>query len=223
MWILSLALFIAMYIEAAGQEAQEKALIQHAEYRYEQRRKGKERFKEQYGAGDEMVRDALYQESHMTPLADEIRLRLYDEAGVVISKEERSLIKLCHLIALGILAQSGKIPDDFIDYGINWSLECVEYRGGKMRSSPTAAATIERFIRWYDKELENHGVTERLMNKRIQADRVDTLVENRFAKDVVYINEEETIPFRSILFWPSTKDNYSGRASLRTISLRLIK
>lgn len=149
-----------------------------------------ERFTARFGADDEMVSEALYQELDKTEFAETIRLRLLSEAAVDTEMLTNWCIYRFYLVILGILAQSGKIPITFIDGGIDWAKDCYLI-SSQTHHHEEARKMMERFIRWYDKELTDHGVTEHLFQKKKHVQFFDSLTDTGYlqqATDVRKLN-----------------------------------
>lgn len=177
----------------------------------------RELFKARFAADDEMVHEALSHEWKKTELAETIRLRLLSEAGVDHKASRDYLTFQCHLVALGILAQYGKIPSEFLDGGIDWSRECWTITPKTLRSTE-AAQMMERFIRWYDKELTDHGVTEHLFQKNEGVLSVELYSETGYRQKATNIQHLDSLSFGSILFWPSVRSSVLIGGSLKKIS-----
>lgn len=220
--LLTLFAFVVMYIVASAQELKQANTFRIVDQQYETRRRERELFREKYGANDDLVLEALKAERDCTPIAEEIRKRLLDEAGFNHLANPGYGIRNCHPIALGILAQSAKIPNDFIDSEIDWSRECVERKPGGVFCSPDAARMMERFIRWYDKELTDKGINEHLIQKKSGVRRTDSLFNSDYEEKISDIRDLDHLVFREPIFWPSTRGGVLRTASIRKISGRLI-
>lgn len=222
MGLFSFVVFIGMWIVASIQNSQHKAFLADIDRRYNAAKRKQECFKEMYGASDELVEDALRHERDMTPLAQYMKQRLLDEAGFDQGRNEELPIKWCHTVALAILAQQGKIPNDFLDYGIVWSAQCYEKRSHGFCRSSEAAEMMERFVRWYDNELTEHGVPESLCQCSPGKKRPDPLREGIEAGKMP-IRCVEKIDVSSRLFWPSCCVDLWSSCSFIRICGRLIR
>lgn len=176
---------------ARAREKKEKERVL-AEVRMEQEEKKKreQEFIEKYGADDETVVKAIREELDNTDAAENMRKRLIEEADMVFDYDKDHRFLRPYFIALGILASSGKIPNHFLDYGIAWDRACVEHRNGYRINDYNAMEIVSRFVRWYDKELTDHGVPEHIMVR-------DGLHEND-------IRELQKLPSMSTLYWKTT-------------------
>ena len=155
--------FAILYVVASIEDIRRQSHDAAVKRQWDKREKERDAFMEMYGASDDEVAAALEEDALRTPLAETIRERLKKEANVDHTANINCFIHNCNLIPLGILAQSGKVPSDFIRGEIRWDRYCLEIKPGGTFCSPEARAMIERFLRWYDDELVSHGFPEHLM------------------------------------------------------------
>lgn len=157
--------FAILYVVASIEDIRRQSHDAAVKRQWDKREKERDAFMEMYGASDDEVATALEEDALRTPLAETIRERLKKEANVDHTTNINCFIHNCNLIPLGILAQSGKVPSDFIRGEIRWDRYCLEIKPGGTFCSPEARAMIERFLRWYDDELVSHGFPEHLMQR----------------------------------------------------------
>lgn len=157
--------FAILYVVASIEDIRRQSHDAAVKRQWDKREKERDAFMEMYGASDDEVAAALEEDALRTPLAETIRERLKKEANVDHTANINCFIHNCNLIPLGILAQSGKVPSDFIRGEIRWDRYCLEIKPGGTFCSPEARAMIERFLRWYDDELVSHGFPEHLMQR----------------------------------------------------------
>lgn len=222
MGLFSLLLFVVLYMIASLLQEKDRARDVWVSQQIEKRSSERELFKSRFGADDELILEALNHEWKKTDLAETIRLRLLREAEFDHKALRNCLISQCHPIALGILAQSGKIPVSFIDNGVDWSKECWTISPNLSRSSE-ATQMMERFIRWYDKELTDHGVTEHLFQKQRGVRSLDSITDSGYLQQSNNIQNLDSLRFGEVLFWPSIRSSVLIGGSLRRISYKLIK
>lgn len=204
MALFSLLAFFTLYVLASVQESRNVAYRKMIDGQYVKRREEKEKFRSKYGADDSLISKALNEERSNTPLAEEIRKRLLAEANFDHEVNRQYFTRFCHPIALGILAQSGKIPNDFIEDGIAWDSDCFEQLPGGLFRSKEAAEIMERFIRWYDNELTTNGVPEHIFIRKEGVSEYDSLGGQNYINRITDIRNVPNLGLGKILFWPST-------------------
>ena len=213
--------FAILYIIACIEDIRRQSHDAAVRRQYDKREKERDAFMEMYGADDDAVAAALEEDTLRTPLAETIRERLKKEANVDHTANMNCFIHNCNLIPLGILAQSGKVPSDFIRGEIRWDRYCLEIKPGGTFCSPESRAMIERFLRWYDDELIAHGFPERLMQRNPDVPEGTYLICDDYHSKATEIRHLDQLRLRTTVFWPSSRDGI--KCDLRCICSRLIK
>lgn len=213
--------FAILYIIACIEDIRRQSHDAAVKRQWDKREKERDAFMEMYGASDDEVAAALEEDALRTPLAETIRERLKKEANVDHTANMNCFIRSCNLIPLGILAQSGKVPSDFIRGEIRWDRYCLEIKPGGTFCSPEARAMIERFLRWYDDELVSHGFPERLMQRNPDVSESVYLTGDDYRTKATEIRNLDKLRVWTKVFWPSSRDGIS--CDLKCICSRLIK
>lgn len=219
--LVTLLGFAVLYIIASIEEFRRQSQDIEIKNQFDKRERERDAFMERYGANDDEVAEALKEDAFRKPLAETIRERLKKEANVDHTANMNCFIHNCNLIPLGILAQSGKVPSDFIRGEIRWDRYCLERKPGGVVCSPEARATIERFLRWYDDELIAHGFPERLMQRNSDVQEGTYLISDDFHSKATEIRHLDKLRLGATVFWPSSRDGLG--CDLRCICGRLIK
>lgn len=223
MGVFSFLILVILYCEVSSRNEAFRKREQWVSEQIEKRNSDMQDFKMRFGASDEEVKDALSKERTGHVLAEEIRNRLLTEAGVDSSKCQDSFVWLCHFVALGILAQSGKIPIDFIDNGIDWSRECALIGSNDKSRRSEIIEMVERFVHWYDKELVAHGVPEHMVMPKLDVRLLDVVSDAVYSDQIRKVKNMDHLYTGGIIFWPSTRVHTGLPGSFRRISRRLIK
>ena len=219
--LVTLLGFAVLYIIASIEEFRRQSQDIEIKNQFDKRERERAAFLERYGANDDEVAEALKEDAFRTPLAETIRERLKKEANVDHTANMNCFIYDCNLIPLGILAQSGRVPSDFIRGEIRWDRYCLERKPGGVVCSPEARAMIERFLRWYDDELIAHGFPERLMQRNPDVQEGTYLISDNFHNKATEIRYLDNLRWRATVFWPSSRDGLG--CDLKCICGRLIK
>lgn len=223
MGVFSFLVLVILYCEVSSRNEAFRKRDRWVSEQIEKRNSDMQDFKMKFGASDEEVRDAIYKEQSKHCLAEEIRDRLITEAGVDSSKYKDSFVHMCHFIALGILAQSGRIPIDFIDNGIDWSRECALIRSHDKSRRSEIIEMVERFVYWYDKELVDHGISEHMVMSNPDVRLLDVVSDAVYSNQIQKVKTMDHLYMGGIIFWPSTRIHTGLPGSFRRISRRLIK
>lgn len=219
--LVTLLGFAVLYIIASIEEFRRQSQDIEIKNQFDKRERERDAFMERYGANDDEVSEALKEDAFRKPLAETIRERLKKEANVDHTANMNCFIHNCNLIPLGILAQSGKVPSDFIRGEIRWDRYCLERKPGGVVCSPEARATIERFLRWYDDELIAHGFPERLMQRNPDVQEGTFLISDDYHSKATEIRNLDKLRLGTTVFWPSSRNGIC--CDLRCICGRLIK
>lgn len=219
--LVTLLGFAVLYIIASIEEFRQQSQDIEIKNQFDKREKERAIFTERYGANDDEVAAALKEAALSTPIAETISERLKKEANVDHTANMNCSIRSCNLIPLGILAQSGKVPSDFIRGEIRWDRYCLEQKPGGVVCSPDARAMIERFLRWYDDELVAHGFPERLMQRNPDVSDSVYLTSDDYRTKATEIRDLDKLRVWTKVFWPSSRDGIS--CDLKRICSRLIK
>lgn len=213
--------FAILYVVASVEDIRRQSHDAAVGRQYDKREKERNTFMEMYGANDDEVAAALEENALRTPLAETIRERLKKEANVDHTANTNCFIRYCNLVPLGILAQSGRVPSDFIRGEIKWDRYCLEIKPGGTICSPEARAMIERFLRWYDDELIAHGFPEHLMQRNLDIPEGTYLISDDYHSKATEIRHLDKLRLGATVFWPSSRDGI--KCDLRCICSRLIK
>lgn len=202
--------FIALLLSGQDDAAQKRIEKKATEFN-DLLESQKTEFIEKYAVPDRVIQSAIRQEKEKSELAKEIEKRLIEEIDFDKNRYQFNTMKFGHFVALGILAQEGKVPYCFIADGINCAYNVRPTSKVYLSEDlEECSEMMKRFIRWYDNELVFHGFPERLVQKRDNVPYISIFDDQDKSLIVTPIQEIDENRLARVMFWWSARKGIHG-------------
>lgn len=207
--------FIASFLSGKEDSAR-KRIGTTVNERYDLLQFQKAKFIEEYAAPDRMIQSAIRQEKEKSELAKEIEKRLMEEIDFDKNRYQFNTVKYGHFVALGILAQDGKVPYCYIVDGINCAYNVRPTSKAYLSEDlEECGEMMKRYICWYDNELVAHGFPEHLVQTRDSVSHINILDDRDVSLIVNPIQEIDACKLGRVMFWWSARNGIYGEFSGR--------